>query len=198
MKTSLKSFYHLLVILLSLNVTNLGYAHHRKHYEPINYERSRVYNDSEPVLADVLKVTAVVAAVAATGYLLGRVGSWCTYKFALYTYEPELDLLARSSYNEQIIEQELIPYILEQHDRNNSIYFFVIDSYKNYPLLKYKNNLDRCINNLWAFKFFNWNSEKIHDIECLIEKLKRIRRYIVTDYRFVHEQRSFDRENRKK
>jgi hypothetical protein len=143
-----------------------------------------------------LGATGVVISVAA-GYLVARLCSAGLYSAALYRYEPELDLLLRAVFKEQVLEEELIPYILEQHDRNNSLYFFIQSKYKNYPLLYYKHNLDWYINRLWVSKFLYRDPNARHEIEVLISKLERIRRLVVTDYRFVKEQRDFDKQERK-
>ncbi len=150
--------------------------------------------------ADFLRTMQIAVGatlVVGAGYLTGRALSWCIYKYALYTYEPELDLLNRAQFNDYLIEQELMPYILEQHDRNNR-FFFGSNPYKNYPLLKYKQDLDWYVMSLWLFKLFYLGADKSSEISLLIQKLERIRRYVVTDYGFVKEQRDFDRNNRKK
>lgn len=141
----------------------------------------------------ILGATLLVGA----GYFAGRMTSWSLYKFAQARYAPEFDLLGRAAYNEHVIQEELIPYILEQHDLSNSFHL-ISNPYRGYPLLKYKSDLDWYINHLWVFKFFYLGTKKSGDITRLIEKLQRVRRYIVTDYRFVLEERQFVRENRKK
>lgn len=142
-------------------------------------------------------ITAGVALVATSGYLAGRLTAWSIYKLALRRYEPELDLLARSFYNDHALQEELVPYILDRHDRINSFYFIGANLYKNFPLLHYKNDLDWYITRLWMFKLF-CNAAMRNEMTRLYEKLERVRRIIVTDYRFVQEQRQFDRDYRKK
>lgn len=154
----------------------------------------------EPQATDSLRTFQLALGatlVVGAGYLTGRALCWCMYKYALYAYEPELDLLNRAQFNDNLIEEELMPYILEQHDRNNR-FFFGSNLYKNYPLLKYKQDLDWYVMNLWLFKLFYLGANKSSEISLLIQKLERIRRYVVTDYEFVKEQRKFDTINRKK
>jgi hypothetical protein len=173
---------------------------------------------SLPVKADIEKrreysshdnressITIKEVALGATGIVLGAAGCYviarlCSsglYSVALYHYEAELDLLLRSVFNEQVLQEELIPFVLEQHDRNNSLYFFIQSKYKNYPLLYYKNNLDWYINRLWLSKFLYHDNQARHKVDVLVQKLERIRRLVVTDYRFVKEQRDFDKQERK-
>ncbi len=148
-------------------------------------------------IKDIALATTGVVVSAAGCYLIARLCSAGIYSVALYRYEAELDLLLRATFNEQVLQEELIPFILEQHDRNNSLYFFIQSKYKNYPLLYYKNNLDWYIRRLWLSEFLYTDAATRNQIDILVNKLERIRRLVVTDYRFVHEQRDFDKQNRK-
>lgn len=158
---------------------------------------SRESSSEQVTLKEVAVVSAGVAVGAASCYLLARLCSAGIYSVALYRYEAELDLLLRSIFNEQVLQEELIPFILEQHDRNNTLYFFIHSKYKNYPLLYYKNNLDWYIRRLWLSEFLYFNVAVRNQIDILMQKLERIRRLVVTDYRFVQEQRDFDLQSRK-
>lgn len=168
-----------------------------------DYNKHTCYTDSSLTraelisLRDVALTTAAVGICAVSVYALGRLCSAGIYSMAEYRYKPELDLLARAAYNEDAVQNELVPYVLAQHDRNNSLFFFLPNRYKNYPLLQYKNDLDWYINRLWLSKIFYLGIDCGREITILMEKLERIRRYIVTDYRFVKEQRDFDHQARK-
>jgi len=125
-------------------------------------------------------------------YVTGRASSALCYYFAKRCYEPEMELLQRMAYKESVLEEELVPYILEQHAQANEAFFYNPGEYKNYPLIHYKKNLDRYINNLWYLQLFRLGTEMRREISTFIDKLKMIRRYIVTDYRYIKEQRQFD------
>lgn len=156
------------------------------------------HSSSSDTAANIVIGTVAAAAVIGTGYLTGKFCSWAVFNGAMSRYTPELDLLARASYNEQVIQEELIPYVLERHDRNNNSFFSFYNPYKNYPLLEYKRDLDWYINNLWFFKLFNLGTDKNVEVNRLMGKLERLRRFVVVDYRFVQEQREFDREQRER
>ncbi len=191
----------LMILILSAMVTSAPLlATHRTDYSYVS-RHSLTANESSDVVKTIGVTAAVVVGVSASAlitYFGGRLIESGLFKWAQSHYEPELDLLARAHYNEAVISDELIPYILEQHDQENSWHIFGDNPYKNYPLLKYKKNLDWFINSLWFFKLFYLGHEKKQEIDILLEKLKRLRRFMVTDYRFVKEQREFDKENRKK
>lgn len=155
------------------------------------------HNQKGTSIQDIALASTGIVVGAAGCYVIARLCSAGVYSLALYRYEAELDLLLRATFNEQLLQEELIPYVLEQHDRNNSLYFFTQSKYKNYPLLAYKNNLDWYILRLWLSKFIYGDSAKRNEIEILVNKLERIRRLIVTDYRFFEEQRDFDNQSRK-
>ena len=57
--------------------------------------------------------------------------------------------------------------------------------------------MDWYIRRLWLSKFLYRDTEAKNQIDILQQKLERIRRLIVTDYRFVQEQRDFDKQSRK-
>jgi hypothetical protein len=183
----MKKFLCLLLLLTSLfcQTTSKG-THFTKRS---SYSQAPLISNTEVALGVVLLATA--------GYFSGRIGCWFIVHVAQKRYEPEFDLLARAAYNEQVVQEELIPYILEQYDLNNSLEL-VSSKYRGYPLLQYKHDLDWYINNLWTFRFFYLGTKKSDEITRLIERLKRIKRYIVTDYRYVLEQRQFERDNRNK
>lgn len=187
----------LVLVVSCLTIPSMGQAVYYEsdhwHQSPPQYPKYYESHDQHGLAkTDIALLAAGALVVAATTYCASRFASWCLYKRVLSQYEPEFDLLARAYFNEAVIQEELIPYVLERHDRNNSIYFFLGNPYKNYPLLAYKDNLDWYINRLWVSKILYLDNEKISEITRLIEKLERIKRYIVTDYRFVQEQRAFD------
>ncbi len=132
--------------------------------------------------------------VVGTGllYITGRASSACIYALAKRRYEPEMELLQRMVYKPSVLEEELVPYILDCHAQANESFFFNPGIYKNYPLLHYKKDLDGYINYLWYLQLFRLGTDMRQEISIFIDKLKMIRRYIVTDYSFVKEQRQFD------
>lgn len=132
--------------------------------------------------------------VVGTGllYVTGRASSAVVYTLAKRRYEPEMELLQRMAYKPSVLEEELVPYILDCHAQANESFFFNPGVYKNYPLLRYKKDLDGYINCLWYLQLFRLGTDMRHEISIFIDKLKMIRRYIITDYRFVKEQRQFD------
>jgi hypothetical protein len=182
-----------LLLIVFLNASNNAWCHDNAYYYADEYPEQGALKQ----LYNGLTATVCIGLGTLSVYFGGRLCEYCLYSLAQKRYEPELDLLARAYYYEDAIQEELIPYVLEQHDLNNSYFLFNTNPYKNYPLLQYKNDLDWYINRLWFFRFFYLNSEKGTEILNFMEKLKRVRRYIVTDYRFVKEQRDFDKENRK-
>lgn len=186
-----------LAMLFSCLVTSVYGQHaHSDYYSPYYDHVQRQKNELQ--VGDAVLIVAG-SVVAATGvYWGGRIWGWCLYKLACSRYEPEFDLLERAYYNDALIQEELIPYVLEQHDRKNSSYCLIENPYRNYPLLQYKNDLEWYANRLWLSKLLYWDPEKRGEITRLIEKLNRIKRYIVIDYRFVQEQRAFEKENRKR
>lgn len=125
-------------------------------------------------------------------YVTGRASSAVVYALAKRRYEPEMELLQRMVYKPAVLEEELVPYILDCHEQANQSFFFNPGIYKNYPLLKYKNDLDWYINKLWYLQLFRLGTDMRHEISTFMDKLQIIRRYIITDYRFVREQRQFD------
>lgn len=134
------------------------------------------------------------ALVVGTGalYVTGRCSSALLYAVAKRRFEPELELLQRMLYKESVLEEELVPYILDCHEQANQSFFFYPGIYKNYPLLRYKKDLDFYINYLWCLQLFRLGTDTRQEISRFLDKLQMIRRYIITDYRFVREQRQFD------
>lgn len=132
--------------------------------------------------------------VVGTGllYIAGRAGSALVYTLAQRRYEPEMELLQRMMYKPSVLEEELVPYVLRLHAQANDSFFFYPGVYKNYPLLHYKQALDDYINYLWYLQLFRLGTDKRREISTFIDKLKIVRDYIITDYRYIKEQRQFD------
>lgn len=143
-------------------------------------------------VAPVVVGTVLVAGAGAALYLTGRCSSALLYAVAKRRFEPEMELLQRMAFKESVLEEELVPYILDCHEQTNQAWFFTNGVYKNYPLLRYKKDLDFYINYLWCLQLFRLGTDVRQEIAVFLDKLQMIRRYIVTDYRFVKEQRQFD------
>ncbi len=138
-----------------------------------------------------------IAALATTGlYVGGRSYHTIIHCMAHKKYKPEIDLMARARFNDQVIDQELIPYILKNHKQSLRFFFFLTDTYRNYPLLKYKNKLDSYILHLWVFQLFHLGTKKRSKIAKTIRQLCELRHHIESDYRFIQERRSFEESKR--
>ncbi len=139
-----------------------------------------------------------IATLAIAGvYIGGRSYHSITNCMACKKYKPEIDLMGRARFNDQAISQELIPYILQNHEQSLRFFFFLSDPYRNYPLLKYKNKLDSYILHLWIFQLFHLGTKKRHQIAKTIQQLCELRQHIESDYRFIQERRAFEGPNRK-
>ncbi len=169
MKTSLKSLC--LLMILSAGLPTQAKAH----------------DNAAPIVIGA----AVIGGTAAL-YVTGRCSSALLYAVAKRRFEAEMELLQRMAFKESVLEEELVPYILDCHEKTNQSFFFTNGSYKNYPLLRYKKDLDFYINYLWCLQLFRFGTETKREISTFLDKLKMIRRYIITDYRFIREQRQFD------
>ena len=143
-------------------------------------------------VAPVVIGAALVAGTSAALYVTGRCSSALMYAVAKRRFEPEMELLQRMAFKESVLEEELVPYILDCHEKTNQALFFTNGAYKNYPLVRYKKDLDFYINYLWLLQLFRLGTNTKQEISIFLDKLKMIRRYIITDYRFVREQRQFD------
>ncbi len=146
------------------------------------------YNDYQTPL----EIACLGAGIAATAYGI----TWATACYHFHTavrkYTPEVDMLLRAEYNPNVIAEELISYILRKHHQEGNVWFGNPHGYyKNYPLLKYKNNLSYYITALSLLKFFV-GSEKRARIDMLVARLQRILDYLITDYRLIKEEREFE------
>lgn len=143
--------------------------------------------------AQKVALIAVGTAVVVGGtYVIGRCSAGMLHAWGERQYAAEIDLLARSAYNDHLIDQELIPYVLLAHEKLCNSWLSNPGMYRNYPLLFYKKNLDWFVNNLWFLQIFYIGNDFRDDIQRLVAKLERIKGYIVSDYRFVAEQRRFE------
>lgn len=141
---------------------------------------------------DTVKCLGIVTLTTAGVYLCGRSYHTIINCMARKKYKPEIDLMSRARFNDQVINQELIPYILKNHEQSLRFFFFLTDAYRNYPLLKYKNKLDSYIFHLWVFQLFHLGTKKRSKIAKTIRQLCELRHFIESDYRFIQERRSFE------
>lgn len=132
---------------------------------------------------NTVKTIAVLAALGGCSYLCSK----GIAKFLLFTannnYKKHCFVLNTQGY------KALKDKILRGHERS---FFSAFGTYRNYPLLKYKKNLDWYIRTLWIFRLFNLWSKTGTSINAAMKALNNIRKEIVSDQAFIKERRRFE------
>lgn len=147
----------------------------------------------ETLMQDIRNTATVVgitAGLAGIGYVAGRAGSYLNYTHACTRFSDQIGLLNNKwlIHSESELKKQIKESIFKKHE---SIYFMP-SVYRNYPLVKYKDDLDWYIARLWALQIFHAGTDMYGKILELVTQLKELRSMIVTDYEFIKERRKFD------
>jgi len=133
--------------------------------------------------SDKVVVAAIIAGAAGCGYLCSKGISHLLLSSARSTYQRDYHILTQWNY--EVLKKE----ILIKHEQS---FWARIGQYRNYPLLRYKSNLDWYITNLWIFRFLNPFSPVGQQMCTMITKLNLIRSTVVADSSFFKERRRFE------
>lgn len=144
---------------------------------------------------ETVKGLAVVTGLTVGTYLAGRASSSLHYKFGHERFANQINLLKHKWLlgSDAELYKQLKETILHDHETKyvNS-WFCEKDRYRNYPFVKFKDDLDFYIPRLWLLQIFHMGTETQTQIQELIGYLKELRSWIVTDYEFVKERRHYD------
>lgn len=100
-------------------------------------------------------------------------------------YAPARRILALHANDQKQLHYQLKQEMLHAHDYMIRTSWFDT-TYRHFPLVWYKNNLDSYISSLWMMSFFG-----IVDRQ-LLDDLAAIRDALVTDYDFIKERREYE------
>ena len=132
---------------------------------------------------DAVIAVGLIAGTVGCGYLLSKGISHLVHTSAKNSYSHDYRLLTEYGY--EILKED----ILSKHAQSFSAQ---ISQYRNYPLLRYKNNLSWYTTALYIFQFLNCFSETSGEIQHTIGKLNVICRAVMSDNSFFKERRRFE------
>lgn len=139
-----------------------------------------------------LTTVATIACLSASCYLMGKQHSDYAYDKALQTYTPAVDIITRYGHTYALLSSQLKHEVIRNHicsgNLSNSH-----ETYRYYPFIRYKKDLESAINGLTFSRFFTLFDEKGAAIDALIQKLYDLNLYLDVDYNYILEQRDYDR-----
>lgn len=147
------------------------------------------YQPSQADSSDVLKTTAVVAAIVAGAFLIGKACAHVSHNNATTRYTPTSDMIAQNVDNEQALRAELKKLI--QLD-NVTHHEHSLSPIRNYPLVQYKQDIDWYTNTLPVLNLFTFGHPAHQKIPVLVRKLHVIKHYVITDPTYIDERRKAD------
>lgn len=141
-----------------------------------------------------LQTAAFITATVGLTYITGRIASTINLSLAQHTFKHQISLVQqRIVLGEDTFEAELKKTILLDHEKNYLQSFFCEKTkYRNYPLVRFKENLDHYISRLQILGLFHLGTETYIDIEVALVRLKVIRDFLIADYDFTKERRRFE------
>lgn len=145
---------------------------------------------SKPTQANnTVKAVAILATLSGCCYLCTKSISKLLLSAVNDKYKKHYLILDDHGY--QVLKKE----IMHMHEIS---FFSSLGPYRNYPLLKYKEDLDWYITMLWIFRPFNILSETSTSMSTAIKALSEIREKIVYDETFIQELRRFEKQQKHK
>jgi len=129
------------------------------------------------------KTAILTVGAVGCGYLCSKGISKGFLSITQNGYKMDISLLNGHGY------EELKKRIFIKHEEN---FWGAFGKHRNYPLLKYKENIDWYIGWLWVFRILNLFSKTGKELAETIKSLNLIRRYILADQTFINERRRFE------
>lgn len=148
------------------------------------------FESSLESIKDTTITVGIVAACAGVSYLVGRASSALVFSLATSRFGSEISLLNHqwlignhTELKKQVKESLLIYH--ENHLLSSGVY-------RNYPLMRYMDDLDWYISRLRLLQLFHLGTEQCDKIRALVSQLQFLRSLISSDYEFIKERRKFE------
>ncbi len=143
---------------------------------------------SSPAHAISNEALATGICISATGYLIGLSYSEWVYKKAVEQFNFARAIIHTHA-SQAVQLKELKQEALRAHNNYCNAYYITTPTYKNYPLLWYKLELDKALSRLKKAAWFMFWSEDAHKF---VNDLRTLQELLIIDYDFIKERRLFE------
>lgn len=141
-------------------------------------------------LKETGKTIGLVSALTGCTYLIGRGSASVLHSLASSRFNGELYLT-----NHKFLftdEEQFKKLIKESILNHHAVNYSTCSVFRNYPYVKFKEDLDWYIPRLWAMQLFCIGSDLRTEIHTMVHQLIQLRRLLVSDYEFIKERRRFE------
>lgn len=148
------------------------------------------FDSSIQNIKDTTITVGIIAACAGITYVVGRTSSAIVTSLATSRFAGEISLLNHQWLigNHTELKKQIKESLLVYHENH----LYSAGMYRNYPLLRYTDDLDWYISRLQVLQLFHLGTEQCERISSLINQLKFLRSVISSDYEFIKERRKFE------